>query len=223
VRLLDLVLPLRCSVCGSGERLVCARCLGELRLLGPPLCARCGAPTAWPVERCAECAGRRIAFASARSAVAYDDVARRLVGAWKERGIRALGAEAARLTSEAVPAPPVEAVAFVPADSDRTRWRGHATAEALARALADRWELPLVSALRRARRSDRQRGLSREGRRANVRGAFVPVSAVPRRVVLVDDVYTTGATANAAASTLRRGGAGEVHVVTFARALRGRC
>jgi ComF family protein len=222
VRLLDVLLPQRCAVCGRGERLLCARCLGDLPLLPPPLCARCGTPTAWPVERCSECAGRRISFASARSAVAYDDVARALVRAWKERGIRALTANVVRLTAEAVPAPAgAEAVAFVPGDGDRTRWRGHSTAEALARGLAERWELPLVPALRRGRRSERQRGLSREHRRANVRGAFEPAGSAPRRLVLVDDVYTTGATANAASSALRRGGAREVHVVTFARALRG--
>ena len=62
--------------------------------------------------------------------------------------------------------------------------------------------------------------MSREARRRNVADAFVPQEAVPARIVLVDDVFTTGATANAAASALRRGGARHVEVVTFARTIR---
>jgi predicted amidophosphoribosyltransferase len=117
--------------------------------------------------------------------------------------------------------PEVHAIAFVPAERDRTLWRGANTAEALARALAARWDLPLLDALARSGRAPRQRGLSRVARRANVRGSFVSRRPVPPRLVLVDDVYTTGATAAAAATELRRAGARSVDVVTFARAVRG--
>ena len=64
--------------------------LKGLRRIPPPLCERCGAPTAWPVRRCGECAGRRLAFASARAAIVYDEPARALVRSWKERGLRGL-------------------------------------------------------------------------------------------------------------------------------------
>lgn len=186
----------------------------------PPLCARCGAPTAWPVERCAECAGRRLAFRTARAAVAYDRTARALVLGWKERGLRRVADEAAALVAEAVERPAAEAIAFVPADRERLLWRGHNTAEALARSLAARWDLPVVAALARTGRASRQRGRTRAERRANVRRAFRARGPVPRRLVLVDDVFTTGATAGAAASVLRAAGARTVDVVTFARALR---
>ncbi len=220
MRALDILFPLRCASCGAGERILCVRCRSALVPLAPPLCARCGTPTAWPVERCADCAGRRLAFRSARSAVAYDGVARAFVRAWKERGLRALADEAAVLVVAAVPRPTADAVAFVPGDVERTLWRGVNTAEALALALARRWELPLAPGLARTGRSERQRGLSRTARRAKVRGAFRAAGAAPRALVLVDDVYTTGATANAAASALRRAGARSVDVVTFARTLR---
>ena len=219
-RLLDLLLPERCAACGSDETALCEACASALVRLRGPLCARCGAPAAWPVERCAECAGRRVPFRTVRAAVAYDDTARRLVSAWKERGLRGLAPTLAKLVTEAVPLPTCEAVAFVPGDPDRTRWRGYNTAEALARALAENWALPVVSPLRRARRIHRQRGLPRDDRRANVRRAFVAEPPVPRRLVLVDDVYTTGATVAAAATELRRAGARSVDVVTFARAVR---
>jgi ComF family protein len=222
MRVLDLLVPVRCAACGAGERLVCAACSASLRLLGPPLCARCGAPTAWPVERCAECSGRRLPFRTARAAVAYEGPARALVAGWKERGLSRLAAEAARLVTTCVPRPDADAVVFVPGDRERTLWRGHVAAEQLACALAEAWSLPVVPALSRTRRIPRQRGLSRQVRRANVRGSFRAVRAPPRRVVLVDDVYTTGATVAAAASELRRAGARTVDVLTFARAIRGR-
>jgi len=184
------------------------------------MCARCGAPTAWPVSRCSECAGRRIGFATARAAVAYGEHTRPLVAAWKERGLRCVTAVAADLVAEVVCPPPVLALAPVPADRDRTLWRGQGSAEALAQALGERWRLPDLTALRRARATPRQRGLDRAARRKNVREAFGSGGPVPARIGLVDDVYTTGATVVAAATELRRNGAREVHVVTFARAIR---
>jgi predicted amidophosphoribosyltransferase len=217
--LLDLLLPRRCAGCGRGEELLCNACRAALRRLTGPGCARCGAPTAWPVERCVECAGRRLPFTSARAAVAYEGAARPLVAAWKERGLRPLAAEAARLVAEIVPAPPVAALAYVPADRDRNLKRGHNTAKALARDLGVLWGVPLVDALDRTRSVRPQRGLPRAERRRNVRDSFAARRA-PARVALVDDVYTTGATVSAAATELRRAGAREVHVVTFARAMR---
>lgn len=190
-------------------------------LLTPPLCARCGAPTAWPVERCAECSGRRLPFRAARAAVAYEGPAQRLVRAWKERGLRRIAEEAAQMVAEVVPAPAAaSAVVFIPGDPERTGWRGVNAAESLARELAEAWGISCGAALRRTGRSPPQRGLPRAMRRANVRGVFEARASVPPRVVLVDDVYTTGATVSAAATELRRAGARSVEVVTFARAVR---
>jgi predicted amidophosphoribosyltransferase len=217
---LDLLLPQRCVVCGSGGRQLCAGCRDGLPRLEPPLCARCGAPTAWPVERCRECAGRRLAFASARAAVGYDDAARRLVHAWKEHGLRRLAAAAAEVVVEQLPAPEVDALTFVPADRARSLERGHNPAERLALELASQWELPCLPLLERTR-GGRQRGSSAAERRT-VRGAFRARGAAPRRIAVIDDVYTTGATASAAASALRAAGARRVEALAFARTLRRR-
>ncbi len=216
--MLDLLLPQRCVVCGSGGKQLCVACRDELPRIEPPLCARCGAPTTWPVERCRECAGRRLAFASARAAVGYDAAARRFVHAWKERGLRRLATEAAQLVAERLQPPEVEALAFVPADRGRRLERGHNPAERLALELAVRWDIPCLPLLERTR-GGRQRGSSAVERRT-VRGAFRATSAAPRRVAVIDDVYTTGATAAAAASALRAAGARRVEAVAFARALR---
>jgi predicted amidophosphoribosyltransferase len=217
---LDLLLPQRCVVCGRGGRQLCAGCCEELPRIEPPLCARCGAPTAWPVERCRECAGRRLAFAAARAAVGYDEAARRLVHAWKERGLRRLAVEAARLVAERLPAPEVDALTFVPAEPSRRLERGHNPAERLALELAALWELPCLPLLDRTR-GGRQRGSSAAERRT-VRGAFRATGGAPRVVAVIDDVYTTGATVAASASALRAGGARRVEAIAFARALRRR-
>jgi predicted amidophosphoribosyltransferase len=167
-----------------------------------------------------ECRGRRLGFVTARAAVVYDDACRRLVSAWKERGQRHLARIAAGLVCDVLAAPAVAALAFVPSDHGRSLERGYRPAEALARELAGRGELPLEQLLGRARPVERQRGLGLSERRRNVAGAFVPARASPARVCLIDDVYTTGATAAAAAAALRSGGARRVEVVTFARAVR---
>jgi predicted amidophosphoribosyltransferase len=219
--LVDLLLPERCLACGDGDELLCARCRAALLVLRGTLCARCGSPTAWPVERCGECAGRRLSFATARAAVGYDAVARALVTAWKERGIARVAPIAAELVATTVPRPPVDALAFVPGEGDRVGWRGANPAEELARALGARWGIATSPLLARTRRVRRQRGLTRAERRANIHAAFRAAGEAPRAVGLVDDVYTTGATVGAAATELRRAGARTVHVVTFARVVSG--
>ena len=217
---LELLLPQRCVVCGTRGVQLCETCLERLPRIVPPLCERCGTPTAWPVRRCRECAGRRIAFATARSAVQYDDAVRSLVAGWKERALRRLVQSAVTLVLEVVQRPDASIVTFVPPDPDRGLKRGHHPPGRLAEELARSWELPVEGLLRRRRAAKRQRGLSRAERRRNVAGAFVAPSTVPSSVVLVDDVFTSGATANAAASALRQAGARRVDVVTFARVVR---
>jgi predicted amidophosphoribosyltransferase len=217
---LDLLLPRRCLICGVSGTQLCPGCRDALPRLGQPLCERCGAPTAWPVRRCRECGGRRLGFASARAAVPYDESVRLLVAAWKERGLRRLADDAAELVAVRLPRPSAELLTFVPADRRRGSERGHHPAERLARALAARWDLPCEPLLERRPGARRQRGLSLAERRRNVAGAFRSRRGIVGVVVLVDDVYTSGATVSAAASALREAGASRVDVVTFARAIR---
>jgi len=162
------------------------------------------------------------------------------VRAWKERGLRHLAACAAELVVEHVERPAVDLITYVPADPIRQLDRGRHPAESLARELGARWELDLVSLLERGRAAERQATLPYAERGSNVRGAFTARRVPARRVVgsgvagtsvvgssgtgskvlLVDDVYTTGSTFSAAASALRRQGVSTVEVVTLARAIR---
>ena len=216
------MLPTRCVSCGASADVLCARCVRSIRRLSGALCARCGAPTLWPVARCRECAGRRLAFGSARAAVAYAGPVRPVVAAWKEHGLRRAANLAAALVDDVVGASVADVITYIPADPGRLLRRGHHPAEALARALGKRWALEVGPLL--ARRGlpggTRQTELDRDARPRNVRGVFTAPRRVPRTVLLVDDVYTTGATAAAAASALRRAGAARVDVVTFARTVR---
>lgn len=217
---LQVLLPERCAVCERPGPALCDRCRDALVRLGPPVCERCGSPGAWPVRRCAECSGRRLAFARARSAIVYDDHARTLVRAWKERGRRGLAANAAALVAEVVAPPRVDALVHVPGDPERALDRGDVPPKALATALAARWDLTTGDLLRRTGSRARQRGLGLVERRRNVRNSVVAIAEAPRRICLIDDVYTSGATADACAAALRRAGARHVEVVTLARAVR---
>ena len=166
------------SAAVSGHQL-CGTCLLRLVRCAPPWCERCGAPGPWPVRRCAECGGRRLAFASARGALVYDAGARALVASWKERGRRDLAVVAAELVVAGIPRPDVDVVTFVPGDRDRGLRRGHAPAAALAAELAAAWSIPIATLLRRRPGIDRQRDLPRAERRGNVAGAFSPRGTVP--------------------------------------------
>jgi ComF family protein len=154
--------------------------------------------------------------------VVYAGPVRPLVAAWKEHGVRRIAVLAADLVVEALARPAADVITHIPADPDRLLCRGHHPAERLARELSRRWETPFAQLLlRRASAShSRQAALAREERARNVRGAFVAGAKPPRHVLLVDDVYTTGATVAAAASALRGAGARTVDVVTFARTVR---
>lgn len=220
VRLLEVLLPGRCAICLLPGRELCESCFAALTRLRPPVCERCGSPGPWPVRRCPECVGRRLGFVQARAAIVYDERARALVRAWKERGRRGLAHSAAELVLEVVPRPGSEVLVHVPGDPERARERGAVPPRALAVSLGDRWGIATADVLRRTRSFERQRGLDLATRRRNVQGSVVAKRGVPSTVCLVDDVYTSGATADACARALRGAGATHVEVVTLARAVR---
>ena len=149
------------SSASAAGTLLCAGCRARLPPLTPPLCARCGAPTAWPVARCRECAGRRLAFATARAAVAYDaDVRADRLAAGRSAGSAGSAPRRRASSPSGCRVPDVDLVTFVPPDGERRLERGYHPAEQLARALAARGSCRASRSSTRVGRSSRQRGLS---------------------------------------------------------------
>jgi ComF family protein len=230
--LLDLVLPPRCPGCRaivSHQGRFCAACWGKLAFITAPMCPRCGAPFAHdrgPGTLCAPCLAAPPRFDSARAAFAYDGPARDVLLGFKHAGREHLAAIMAPHMLRAGGAMPLAGALVVPVPLHWTRLvrRGFNQAALLARQVARRSGGELaVDALLRVRRTPVSKGMGRQARTANVRGAFrVRDKALVRgrRVILIDDVLTTGATAEACARLLRRAGAAEVHVLTWARVVR---
>jgi predicted amidophosphoribosyltransferase len=211
---------MRCAGCDLPGSLLCTPCQAALPLIPPAeACPRCGARTA--DGRCAECRGRNFAFDAASCAGILDGPLSRMLSLYKDAGERRYAPILGALAADAAARWHGWADAVVPIPSTRAARarRGFDHVVPLAHPVAAALEAPLLPCLHAARRLD-QRGLGRGDRVANMAAAFValPVEAAPRRVVLVDDVMTTGATLNAAATVLRRVGVGAVRVVSVARA-----
>jgi ComF family protein len=231
----DLVLPLQCLSCGAvtgGEGALCAPCWSRVNFISAPICAACGYPfafgTAAPQVLCGPCSRRRPVFDRARAVFVYDDASRGLVVGFKHAdrtfAAPAFGAWLARAGAELVGDGDV--IVPVPLHRWRLAARRYNQAALLAQSLA-RYTggACAVDALRRLRPTPSQGGLGRLARARNVRGAFaVPPSrrglVDGRRVLLVDDVLTTGATVEAASRALLAAGARAVDVLTLARVVR---
>lgn len=233
-RVVDAVLPPRCLACGeivSVPGAVCATCWSGLGFVSSPYCACCGLPFAYesgPDALCGACAGERPVFARARSVMTYDDASRRLILAFKHAdridAAPAYGAWMARAGAELLA--DSDAVVPVPLHRWRLLRRRYNQAALLARAVAHHAGVPaVIDALRRTRSTPSQGRMTRSQREQNVRGAFA-VDARRRgqlagkRIVLVDDVMTTGATLSACARPLLRAGAERVDALTLARVTR---
>jgi ComF family protein len=210
---------------------VCQGCRSHVRFIVPPRCDRCGLPFDGAISEvfeCANCQEMDLRFSRARSAVAATGMVLEIIHRWKYQ--RALWFEpflSDLLLREAAPALRAEAwdlIVPVPLHPLKQVEREFNQAEHLARRLARATGLPANHRLvRRVTPTRTQTQLSRAQRTANVRGAFAPGPEIEKsrgkRMVLVDDVMTTGATTSACAEVLRAAGAAEVCVWTVARGL----
>ncbi|HUN58512.1 MAG TPA: ComF family protein [Candidatus Binataceae bacterium] len=238
--LINFLYPPRCAACDrrlttDARQRVCAECIGRIERLPEPVCAVCGVPIASAIGSkawCGSCTEAPPHFGRARAIARYragvdEDV--QVLPSLIRRHKYGLDQSLAHALAECLGSPlPVESSDYdlimpVPLHRARLRWRGFNQAALLGDAIARRLERPLDAAsLVRVRETDPQTGKSMRERRQNIRDAFAirrPAGIANRRVLLVDDVMTTGATVDECARTLLAAGARRVDVLTLARAL----
>ena len=230
----DMLFPRHCSTChavltgGEGDPF-CSDCLSTVRFTTPPLCPSCGVPFA-PMQGadhlCEECVLSRPPFSVARSLGAYEGTLLDAIHLFKYHGKISVGEALGRMMAQApyhsLTIGDYSVVIPVPLHPKKLRERGFNQSLVLARQVSKQISIPLdFFALRRTVHTEAQVKLSGHKRRKNVRGAFEvkdPNRIEGQRILLVDDVYTTGSTVRECSKILMKSGAQEVAVLTLARA-----
>jgi len=220
--LLDLIFPPHCVACGTMGSWFCPACRDRVQRQEPPLCERCGRPiTSGTI--CGHCRRHPLAVDGLRSVALHRQPLSKAIHALKYGGVRVLAAPLGALMAEyAIDLGLVaDALVPVPLHRARERQRGYNQSHLLAREMSVVLRWPVVEALARLRNTPAQVGLNRAQRLDNVRDAFcaTDASVAGRRVLLIDDVCTTGATLGACSQALRRAGARSVWALTLARAV----
>lgn len=221
-RLWAALFPTRCLGCRRHGEPICSRCQEAIPWLGPERCPRCAEPSAMggPCGRCRRGEG---ALDGIRAACAFEGLVRQAIHDLKYRQARALAPLVAGFLAESLARRPLDADVIVPVPlaPARRRERGYNQSELIADHLAGTIGVrPTSSALRRLRETPPQVGRSAAERRENVRGAFAcPDSdaVCGRRVLVIDDVATTGSTLEACAEPLKDAGAAQVFGLVVAR------
>ena len=230
---LDFALPPRCPGCGAitaEPHRFCLACWSQLVFLGEPCCAVCAMPFEYasPGESlCGACLADPPAFDRLRAAVAYGDIPRKVALKLKYAGRPGIAETMARFVARHLPATGDALLAPVPLHRWRIWKRGYNQAALIASALARRSGLdPRLDLLERVKATPPLKHMGPKERRETVRGAFRVASRHQpdvrgRTILLVDDVYTSGATADACARILKRAGAARVEVLCWARVVKG--
>ena len=227
----QLLLPAECLICHGllntrdAARIVCPLCRQRWRAVRPPWCERCGQPEPH-FGPCRLCNQWPAALKSVRSAAWLDDGARQAVHGLKYGGLPRIADDLAPAMGSIRPETDGPSVLIpIPLARKRLRERGYNQSEKLARALARQWRIPvLLDVLVRTRETPTQTALTPGTRLANVRAAFAVANVQCSMIndhstlIIVDDVFTTGATLAEAARALEQAGATRVMGVTFARA-----
>ena len=233
-RLLHAILPVNCAACGAALTddpvpFFCRACWDAIRPLPGPACPGCGLPfasdvalTYSPDHRCLACRQDPPAFTRAWSCYAYEPPLQQAIHLFKYRGKVTLAGALGTLLRNAWPElPEIDILMPVPLHRSRLRGREYNQSLLLADELNRDLRLPLAyDNLVRLRATPPQTELSRSERLANLRRCFAlrrPAQVAAKRILLIDDVMTTGTTINECAKALRKAGAADVYALTLAR------
>lgn len=232
--LLHVIFPTACAACqeplwDDPVPFFCRQCWETLKPIPGPVCPRCGRPFASPTallhspaHQCGACRARPLALTQVWSLFPYQPPLKEAITLFKYRGKLSLTQPLAQSLIEALPAfPALDGIIPVPLHPQRLREREYNQSLLLADRLSHHTEIPLLlGCLLRVRRTVPQTSLSRKERLTNLRRAFSvakPAHIQGKRILLVDDVFTTGTTLHECAKTLRRAGSGPVYGLTLAR------
>jgi ComF family protein len=231
-KFLDFAFPARCLLCGgvlAGEDGICAGCLNLIDFVSEPKCRHCGRPFEFESDEdgpmaCPSCLMLKPKFDRCVSAVMYNEASKKIILPFKHADATHLAKFMAGIMAArgAELLDPADIIIPVPIHRLRMLKRKYNQAALLARFIGKKCKKPVLFNVFTRRRATKSQGhMSLKDRKANVRGAFF-AKPDPRlkgaRVLLVDDVFTTGATANECARVLKAAGAARVYVLTFARA-----
>jgi ComF family protein len=218
---LNLLFPPRCVTCDQSDSWLCSACQDRIEFIRPPICPRCGQPTAMP-RLCPSCQEAPLQIDGIRAVGYLEGTLRTAIHRFKYSNMRSLADPLGQLMAQYVMQNqlPIDVIVPVPLHPQRLRKRGYNQAALLAREIAKTVGLPLSEdALSRVKSTIPQVGLTARERRDNVRGAFhcSDTGLKEQRILLVDDVCTTGATLEACSLALRERGVGVVWGLVLAR------
>jgi len=227
-KLLDILLPPACSICGASvteNATLCPNCFAQLNFITKPQCRICGRPFEFDIKGdcvCAKCLAEPPLFAKARAAVCYDDTSKKIILPFKHADrldllplmVKLMHTAAEELMSES------DLIIPVPLHRWRLLKRKYNQSALLAQRLAKQYhKIYMPTGLKRIRATNSQGHLAPKERKTNVRKAFKvtkPSAIKGNRILLIDDVLTTGATANECTRVLLKAGAKQVCLLTFA-------
>ena len=221
----DLLFPRRCPVCGGippDFARICPECVNRLPWIRGKRCLKCGKPVEDAEVLCSDCMLRPHDFDRGTGIFLYEDVMREAVSGLKYRGRKeygeTLGLLMGRCALPCIREWKAGALIPVPVHRSRLAARGYNQAEVLAEGISRVTGLPVLDCLMRTEKTTAMKKLTREERKRAVGKAMAlkPGKRVPERVIIVDDIYTTGATVDSCAAVLRSGGAGRVFFITLA-------
>lgn len=225
--ILDIVYPPICLNCGAFSQIIlCDKCEESLPLFTKPFCCKCGKPTVRHVPTCRECSNKKYYISKLRALGPYNGTLKQLIKMLKYSGSfrisEYLGMKIAYSFYEELSSDKITIITYIPSRRSKRAHRGYNQSELIAKVISKTTSLPTIKTLVKTRHTREQAGLNKTERAKNIKGSFKCINIKKindKKIVLIDDVFTSGSTINEAAKILIRSGAKEVIGIVAARTL----